>query len=200
MSPKIWTPEECEYLIANYHSYKDCEALAKDLGVPPKIVQDKANDLGFSRKNPNTPWTEEEEALLEAWAEIKLFPQLVQDWQRKAKKQGWAKRSPIALGKKLRALGYSQVPSAGYYSAAAVAAGLGVSPHQVKKWLRSGKLKSQQSTANAIHYIHEKNLADFALRYPAEVAERLSNEGMAWLLLIIRDARGRSPLYEYKRA
>lgn len=188
---KIWTQEECSYLLLHYTESQDLRSLAQKFNTTPNAVRSKANRLGFSRKNKRIPWSDAELDLLEAWAETKPFADLVQAWQRKARKLGWAKRSPEAIKKQLHKMGATSEPQVGWYKASALRAGLEASQWTIQSWLSSGKLKAQKKGdgIHADYLISEKALADFALKYPAEVSERITPDGMCWLLQVINAAR-----------
>lgn len=191
MYRKHWTPEETEYLINNYNGPQSAPAIALRLGISLAAVGRKARSLGFSRsENRRAGWSQEELSLLEAWAETKPLPELAKAWNRKADKNGWPKRSPNAIGKALRKLGYTTKPVVGCYSAPAVAAALNVSHWAVQSWIKSGGLKAQKQGEgeHSNWVIRDKDLARFALSQPAKVTRHITSDGTDWLLQIIADS------------
>lgn len=192
MNRKHWSPEDTEYLIGNYIGPESAPAIALRLGISLAAVGRKARALGFSRtENRRAGWSQEELSLLEAWAETKSLPELTKAWNREAARNGWSKRSPNAIGKVLRKLGYSAKPIVGCYSARAVAAALGVSDWAVQGWIKSGGLLAQKQ-GEGLHsnwVIRDKDLARFALSQPAKVTARITSEGADWLLQVIADSR-----------
>lgn len=191
MRVKMWTAEEVDYLLENYNSSVSITELARHFGCSRNALQSKANRLGFSRKNPRVPWSEAELDLLEAWAETRPLNDLISAWQRKAKKRGWAKRSPEAIKKQLFRLGASLDPQIGWYKASTIKAGLETSQYAVQTWLNSGKLKAQKKGGgiHADYLVKEKDLINFALKYPAEISERITPDGMCWLLQVIKQSK-----------
>lgn len=184
MNRKRWTPEETEYLVNNYNGPESAPAIALCLGTTLAAVGRKARALGFSRaENRRACWTDDELSLLEAWAETKA-------WNKKATRSGWSKRSPNAIAKALRKLGYSAKPIVGCYSARAVAAALGVSDWAVQGWIRSGGLLAQKQGEgeHSNWVIRDKDLAQFALSQPSRVTMRITPDGADWLLQVIADS------------
>jgi hypothetical protein len=189
---KHWTPEETEYLINNYSGPESAPMIALRLGIPLAAVGRKARALGYSRtENRRAGWTEEELSLLEAWAETKPLPKLTASWNRKAAKNGWPKRSPNAIGKIVRKLGYTTKPIVGCYSARAVAAALGVSGWAVQTWIKCDGLKAQKQGLgeHSNWVIRDKDLVQFALSQPAKITARITPDGADWLLQVIADSR-----------
>ena len=140
---QYWTQQQTEYLIKNYSGPESASAIALCLGIPPAAVGRKARSLGYSKtENRRAGWTEEELSLLEAWAETKPLPELTQAWNRKAAKSGWPPRSPNAMGKVIRKLGYTTKPIVGCYSRPAVAAALNISNWAVQTWIKRDGLKA----------------------------------------------------------
>lgn len=196
---KRWTVEETQYLIDNYET-KTLATIAIHLGRSKTQCSDRARYLGYKKRN-RSEWSQEELKLLEIWAETRDFPALVCDWNRRASRNGWPVRSPNALAKTLSKMGLTRLPEVGCFRVPAVAAGLEISEGTVKAWIRNGKLKAKKQAAgdHSPYIVYGKELAEFALKYPREVADLLSKSGMCWLLQVIGDAKGRSPLYEYKK-
>lgn len=196
---KRWTAEETEYLVKNYSGPESANAIALHLGTTPAVVGRKARSLGFSRsENRRAGWTESELSLLEAWAETKPLPELAKAWNRLALKNAWPVRSPNALGKIIRKLGYSTKPVVGCYSTRAVAAALGVSDWAVQTWIKRDGLRAQKqgSGEHSNWVIRDKDLAQFALSQPTRVTARITPEGADWLLQVISDSRRQGVSYE----
>lgn len=195
MNRQYWTQQQTEYLVNNYTGPESAPEIALCLGIPPAAVGRKARALGYSRtENHRAAWTEEELSLLEAWAETKPLSELTKAWNRLALKNGWPVRSPNALGKNIRKLGYTTKPIVGCYSTRAIAAALGVSDWAVQTWIKRDGLKArkQGEGEHSNWVIQDKDLAQFALSQPARVTVRITSEGADWLLQVIADSRKQS--------
>jgi len=117
------------------------------------------------------------------------LPKLHKLWNRKAEKNGWPHRTVRSLEQRIYRLGESINPEVGYFSAAALALGLGCSQTLVKAWITTKRLKAEKDSEKASipWRIKDKDVVSFVLDHPEEIAERITPDGIAWLLCLIKD-------------
>jgi hypothetical protein len=141
--------------------------LANKVGMPHWALKKRARELGLARtKEP--PWSEPELELLARYAwmsdeRIRL----------KLKSDGYA-RTVTAIHLKLKRMRFKHDGS--FYSANGLAQALGIDPHAVTRWIKSGHLKAKfRGTARGpqqngdSYLIHEKDVRRFILEHPTEI-------------------------------
>ena len=144
--------------------------LAKKLGMPHWALKKRARELGLARTKER-PWTDPELEILARYAwmsdeRIRL----------KLKAAGYA-RSATAIHLKLRRMQFKHNGS--FYSAKSLAQALGIDPHAVTRWIKSGHLKAKsRGTARGpqqngdIYLIYEKDVRRFIVTLPV-ISQRL---------------------------
>ena len=155
--------------------------LAKRLGMPHWALKKRARELGLARTK-ELPWSEPELAILARYAwmsdeRIRL----------KLKAAGYA-RTITGIHLKLKRMRFKH--DGNFYSANSLAAALGIDPHAVTRWIKSGHLKAQlRGTARGprqngdTYVIQEKNVRQFVLRHPSEIDLRKVDQ--LWFLDLI---------------
>jgi hypothetical protein len=103
--------------------------LAKEVGIPHWALKKRARELGLARTK-ELPWSERELALLARYAwmsdeRIRL----------KLKAAGYS-RTATGIHLKLKRMRFKHDGS--FYSAYSLAQALGIDPHAVTRWIRSG--------------------------------------------------------------
>ena len=185
-----WTEEECQYLIDNYKSFKDINWIANNLNRSPRSVRWKIRHLGVVEFGTKAFWSEQELMLLRAWGTTKPLAILHKSWSLQAKKRGWPERTVRALSTRLSHENLSFTPPIDWYSISDLVGGLEASDKAIISWIHSGKLKAKRENGREgkgePFLVQERDLVDFALKYPASVAERISPYGMRWLLQLIQ--------------
>src|ERR1035441_4414152 len=108
--------------------------LAKKVGMPHWALKKRARELGLARTK-ELPWSEAELGILARYAwmsdeRIRL----------KLKAAGYSRTEP-EIHLKLKRMRYKQDGS--FYSAYSLAQALGIDPHAVTRWIKSGHLKAK---------------------------------------------------------
>ena len=157
------------------------QLLAKRLGMPHWAVKKRARELGLARTK-ELPWSEAELAILSRYAwmsdeRIRL----------KLKAAGY-KRTVTGIHLKLKRMRFKHDGS--FYSANGLAQALGIDPHAVTRWIKSGHLKATlRGTARGpqqngdTYVIQEKDVRRFILEHPTEIDLRKVDQ--LWFLDLI---------------
>jgi len=155
--------------------------LAKRLGMPHWAVKKRARELGLARTK-ELPWSESELAILSRYAwmsdeRIRL----------KLKAAGYA-RTVTGIHLKLKRMRFKHDGS--FYSACSLAQALGIDPHVVTRWIKSGHLKAklrgsartEQQNGDS-YLIQEKDVRRFILEHPTDIDLRKVDQ--LWFLDLI---------------
>jgi len=141
--------------------------LAKKVGIPHWALKKRARELGLARTK-ELPWSEAELRILARYAwmsdeRIRL----------KLKSAGFA-RTVTGIHLKLKRMRFKDDGS--FYSAYSLAQALGIDPHAVTRWIKSGHLKAKfRGTARGpqqngdSYLIQEKDVRRFILEHPTEI-------------------------------
>jgi len=155
--------------------------LAKRLGMPHWALKKRARELGLARTK-ELPWSEAELAILSRYAwmsdeRIRL----------RLKAAGYT-RTVTGIHLKLKRMRFKHDGS--FYSANSLAQALGIDPHAVTRWIKSGHLKAQlRGTARGpqqngdTYVIQEKDVRRFILEHPTEIDLRKVDQ--LWFLDLI---------------
>jgi hypothetical protein len=162
--------------------------LAKKVGLPHWALKKRARELGLARTK-ELPWSETELAILSRYAwmsdeRIRL----------KLKAAGYA-RTVTAIHLKLKRMKFKQ--DGNFYSAYSLAQALGIDPHAVTRWIKSGHLKAKfRGTARGpqqngdSYLIQEKDVRRFILQHPTDIDLRKVDQ--LWFLDVITNGLGRA--------
>jgi len=157
------------------------QLLAKRLGMPHWALKKRARELGLARTK-ELPWSEAELAILSRYAwmsdeRIRL----------KLKAEGYT-RTVTGIHLKLKRMRFKHDGS--FYSANSLAQALGIDPHAVTRWIKSGHLKAKlRGTARGplqngdAYVIQEKDIRRFILEHPTEIDLRKVDQ--LWFLDLI---------------
>ena len=155
--------------------------LAKKVGIPHWALKKRARELGLARTK-ELPWSEPELAILSrcAWMSddrIRL----------KLKAAGYA-RTATGIHLKLKRMRFKHDGS--YHSAYSLAQALGIDPHAVTRWIKSGHLKAKlRGTARTPqqngdgYLIQEKDVRRFVLEHPTDIDLRKVDQ--LWFLDVL---------------
>ena len=155
--------------------------LAKKVGMPHWALKKRARELGLARTK-ELPWSERELEILARYAwmsdeRIRL----------KLKTAGHA-RTVTAIHLKLKRMRFKHDGS--FYSACSLAQALGIDPHAVTRWIKSGHLKAKlRGTARTeqqngdSYLIQEKDVRRFILEHPTDIDLRKVDQ--LWFLDLI---------------
>jgi hypothetical protein len=155
--------------------------LAKKVGVPHWALKKRARELGLARTK-ELPWSEPELQILAryAWMSDERIRQ-------KLKAAGYA-RTVTGIHLKLKRMRFKQDGS--FYSACSLAQALGIDPHAVTRWIKSGHLKAKlRGTARTeqqngdSYLIQEKDVRRFILDHPTDIDLRKVDQ--LWFLDLI---------------
>jgi len=165
----------------NVKGISSIHLLAKRLGMPHWALKKRARQLGLARTK-ELPWSEAELAILSRYAwmsdeRIRL----------KLKAAGYT-RTVTGIHLKLKRMRFKHDGSC--YSANSLAQALGIDPHAVTRWIKSGHLKAQRrGTARGplqngdSYVIQEKDIRRFILEHPTEIDLRKVDQ--LWFLDLI---------------
>ena len=165
----------------NERTRLNVRALAKKVGMPHWALKKRARELGLARTK-ELPWNEAELAILSRYAwmsdeRIRL----------KLKSAGYA-RTVTAIHLKLKRMRFKHDGS--FYSAYSLAQALGIDPHAVTRWIKSGHLKAKfRGTARGpqqngdSYLIQEKDVRRFILEHPTDIDLRKVDQ--LWFLDLI---------------
>ena len=155
--------------------------LAERLGMPHWALKKRARELGLARTK-ELPWSEPELAILSRYAwmsdeRIRL----------KLKAVGYT-RTVTGIHLKLKRMRFKHDGS--FYSANSLAKALGIDPHAVTRWIKSGHLRARlRGTARSplqngdSYVIQEKDIRRFILEHPTEIDLRKVDQ--LWFLDLI---------------
>jgi hypothetical protein len=155
--------------------------LARRVGMPHWALKKRARELGLARTK-ELPWSEPELEILSRYAwmsdeRIRL----------KLKAAGYA-RTVTAIHLKLKRMRFKH--DGNFYSARSLAQALGIDPHAVTRWIKSGHLKAKlRGTERGpqqngdIYLIHEKDVRRFILEHPTDIDLRKVDQ--LWFLDLI---------------
>jgi len=141
--------------------------LAKKIGMPHWALKKRAQELGLARTK-ELPWSDAELAILARYSwmsdeRIRL----------KLKAAGYA-RTVTGIHLKLKRMKFKHDGS--FYSAYSLAQALGIDPHAVTRWIKSGHLKAKhRGTARSpqqngdTYLIQEKDVRRFILEHPTDI-------------------------------
>ena len=165
----------------NVKGMSSIHLLAKRLGMPHWALKKRARELGLARTK-ELPWSEAELAILSRYAwmsdeRIRL----------KLKAAGYT-RTVTGIHLKLKRMRFKHDGS--FYSACSLAQALGIDPHAVTRWIKSGHLKARlRGTARGpiqngdTYAIQEKDVRQFILQHPTEIDLRKVDQ--LWFLDLI---------------
>jgi hypothetical protein len=170
-----------------YLSHRDTKTrpsirvLAKKVGIPHWALKKRARELGLARTK-ELPWSETELGILARYAwmsdeRIRL----------KLKAAGYS-RTATGIHLKLKRMRFKHDGS--FYSAYTLAQALGIDPHAVTRWIKSGHLKAKfRGTARGpqqngdSYLIQEKDVRRFILEHPTDIDLRKVDQ--LWFLDLI---------------
>lgn len=179
-----WTFQEELTLLLYWQGTKNVSLIANRLNISEKRVLDKAYQLKLGGTN-NKKWTEKECQYLELIAETATLEEIVKRYNLNAKHSGWYLRTKDSIRNKIQELGYTQKPIIGYVHLSAFAKYIGRSYNYVKKLVDEKKIVV--CSTNKFIFISEKDIIEFAKKYPYDMAEKMTKEGVIWFLQIIND-------------
>ncbi len=183
----IFTDQIDQLIREVYLNHRDAKTrpgirpLAKKVSMPHWALKKRARELGLARTK-ELPWSEAELGILARYA--------------------WMSDERIRL--KLKAAGYSRTVTGihlklkrmrfkhdgNFYSAYSLAQALGIDPHAVTRWIKSGHLKAKfRGTARGpqqngdSYLIQEKDVRRFILEHPTEIDLRKVDQ--IWFLDLI---------------
>jgi hypothetical protein len=140
--------------------------LAKKVGMPHWALKKRARELGLARTK-ELPWSEAELAILarHAWMSDERI--------RLKLKAARYSRTVTGIHLKLKRMRFKH--DGGFYSAYSLAQALGIDPHGVTRWIKSGHLKAKfRGTARGpqqngdSYLIQDKDVRRFILQHPTE--------------------------------
>ena len=155
--------------------------LAKKVGVPNWALKKRARELGLARTK-ELPWSEAELGILarHAWMSDERI-------RLKLKAAGYS-RTVTGIHLKLKRMRFKHDGS--FYSAYSLAQALGIDPHAVTRWIKSGHLKAKvRGTARGpqqngdSYLIQEKDVRRFILEHPTDIDLRKVDQ--LWFLDLI---------------
>jgi hypothetical protein len=171
---KYFFTDQIDQLIREiYLNHRDAKTgfgvrpLAKKVGMPHWALKKRARELGLARTK-ELPWSEPELATLARYA-------WMSDERIRLKlKEGGYSRTVTGIHLKLKRMKFKHDGS--FYSAYSLALALGIDPHAVTRWIKSGHLKAKfRGTARTeqqngdIYLIHEKDVRRFILEHPTDI-------------------------------
>ena len=155
--------------------------LAKRLGMPHWALKKRARELGLARTK-ELPWSEAELSILSRYAwmsdeRIRL----------KLKAAGYT-RTVTGIHLKLKRMRFKRDGS--FYSANSLAQALGIDPHAVTRWIKSGHLtakfrgtaRTEQQNGDS-YLIQEKDVRRFILEHPTDIDLRKVDQ--LWFLDLV---------------
>src|SRR3974377_127413 len=116
--------------------------LAKKVGMPHWALKKRARELGLARTK-ELPWSEREQAILA------LYAWMSDERIRLKLKAAGHNRTVTGIHLKLRRMRFKH--DGGFYSANSLAQALGIDPHAVTRWIKSGHLRAKlRGTARSL--------------------------------------------------
>jgi hypothetical protein len=155
--------------------------LAKRVGMPHWALKKRARELGLARTKEQA-WSEAELAILSrhAWMSDERI-------RLKLKAAGYS-RTVTGIHLKLKRMRFKHDGS--FYSAYSLAQALGIDPHAVTRWIKSGHLKAKfRGTARGpqqngdSYLIQEKDVRRFILEHPTDIDLRKVDQ--LWFLDLV---------------
>ena len=183
----VFTDQIDRLIRESYHNRQNertrfsVRALAKKVGMPHWALKKRARELGLARTK-ELPWSERELEILGRYAwmsdeRIRL----------KLKAAGYT-RTVTGIHLKLKRMRFKHDGS--FYSACSLAQALGIDPHAVTRWIKSGHLKAKlRGTARTgqqngdSYLIQEKDVRRFILEHPTDIDLRKVDQ--LWFLDLI---------------
>jgi hypothetical protein len=183
----VFTDQIDRLIRESYHNRQNertrfsVRALAKKVGMPHWALKKRARELGLARTK-ELPWSERELEILGRYAwmsdeRIRL----------KLKAAGYT-RTVTGIHLKLKRMRFKHDGS--FYSACSLAQALGIDPHAVTRWIKSGHLKAKpRGTARTgqqngdSYLIQEKDVRRFILEHPTDIDLRKVDQ--LWFLDVI---------------
>lgn len=183
-----WTFSEEMFLLLNWEGIKSIEKIAQVLNKDLETIKRKSHEWRLEGRGRNAKWTEEETEYLELISETCTLDELVKRYNThiKQNKKSWSYRTKQSIRKKLTVLGLSAKPFVGHITLAELSRYLGRNNRYMQKLIEEKKLKTSP-TGTKVIYIKEKDFIKFAKKYPFDVGEKMTNEGMIWFLQILND-------------
>jgi hypothetical protein len=169
----IFTDQIDQLIREIYLNHRDAKTrpgirlLARKVGMPHWALKKRARELGLARTK-ELPWSESELAILSrnAWMSDERI-------RLKLKAAGYS-RTVTGIHLKLKRMRFKHEGS--FYSAYSLAQALGIDPHAVTRWIKSGHLKAKfRGTARGpqqngdSYLIQEKDVRRFILEHPTEI-------------------------------
>jgi len=169
----VFTDQIDQLIRELYLSHRDAKTrpgirlLSKKVGMPHWALKKRARELGLARTK-ELPWSERELEILARYAwmsdeRIRL----------KLKAAGYS-RTVTGIHLKLKRMRFKHDGS--FYSAYSLAQALGIDPHAVTRWIKSGHLKAKfRGTARGpqqngdSYLIQEKDVRRFILEHPTDI-------------------------------
>jgi hypothetical protein len=185
---KYFFTDQIDQLIREiYLNHRDAKTrpgirpLAKKVGMPHWALKKRARELGLARTK-ELPWNEAELAILcrYAWMSDERI-------RLKLKAAGYP-RTVTGIHLKLKRMRFKH--DGIFYSAYSLAEALGIDPHAVTRWIKTGHLKARfRGTARTpqqngdSYLIQEKDVRRFILEHPTEIDLRKVDQ--LWFLDLI---------------
>lgn len=182
-----WTFTDELILLQNWNGANSIPTIAKLLQVSETRIKEKANILRLEDRGNHAKWTDTEIEFLENIAETDTLENIVRRYNmrvKQEKKLNWRLRTKKSIKKKLLELGYSAKPLVGHVNLTELARYFGRTYRYMQKLVEKEKLAVTQVSSNYI-YVKEKDVIEFAKKYPLDVGERMTQEGMIWFLQIL---------------
>lgn len=163
---------------------------SRQVGRDRSWVSRRAVDLGLVKSRDQRPWTQEELEYVSGRPLVSLH-----NLSKRMARKGW-RRTPGAIAE-IRKTGLVETTDPAQFSAAGLAAAMGVTTKAVTNWIDRGLLKATRrgweitSPIKGDGYtIHERDVAAFVIRYPAHVSLAKMEPNKFWFLdLLSRHAK-----------
>ena len=183
----VFTDQIDQLIRAVYLNHRDGKTrigippLAKNVGIPHWALKKRARELGLARTK-ELPWSEAELAILSR------YPWMSDERICLKLKAAGYSRTVIGIHLKLKRMRFKHDGS--FYSAYSLAQALGIDPHAVTRWIKSGHLKAKfRGTARGpqqngdSYLIQEKDVRRFILEHPTDIDLRKVDQ--LWFLDLI---------------
>lgn len=182
-----WTFGEEIILLQHWDGTETAKKIAELLNVDVSRVKEKAHRFKLGSSGIYFKWSEEELDYLQIIAETITLEDLVIRFNtrvRKEKNKKWSYRTKKALKRKLVELGYSIKPIVGYITLTELCRYVGRNRRYMQTLIDDGKLEVKRAGENFI-YVSEKSFIEFAKKYPYDIGEKMTQEGVIWFLQIL---------------
>ena len=183
----VFTDQIDRLIRETYHNRREAKTrfnirpLAKKVGMPPWALKKRARELGLARTK-ELPWSEAELGILARYAWMSD-----ERMRLKLKAAGYS-RTVTGIHLKLKRMRFKHDGS--FYSAYSLAQALGIDPHAVTRWIKSGHLQAKfRGTARGpqqngdSYLIQEKDVRRFILEHPTEIDLRKVDQ--LWFLDLV---------------